>query len=935
MKKVILFFATIFGAASMVAQSGKSCSDPIPVDSNYVGSVSGAGTYWYTAWTYDLPLHVFFMPASDTSTVSPKVEVDFTCTPGVYDDPKLDSLLTMVEDFDVSVPMIFDCDLVVRDGKNAWDLSINKNYREQMAEFGITYNVQAFIKVTFFEGGDISLKPDTAFQSCMDNAQYLHLGDTINILPNDSDRVFVMPYTDWQNDSIRFVWIGEGTSKVYIAQQECDFVPNSFDPYVWDVYSITKDNPYKLYSEQMKDAIKQCVGGGLLYGKILAPTTGQLVVEKIPMAAAEGGAIVLEYGKSIKLPANDASALYCFPKTWGATQWLTNVYDSVQMYLSATSEFEASSDDANVYRVVNFDLNDGLQSMYYSSKEMKTLTNKATSDYVYVRFLAKKAAILTVDEWLISDCVDNSTILKPNVSKSISARANTNILRFRYSDFEGYALTIDWTGNNAVTCYIADTCSFVFLNDPHVLLSPEILRKSTYEIDSAIVASWASRVDADGFLYLCVYSERTGNVTFKTAKPIEKPEPPTPPVDPCLAVLPLPVPANKELTPALADSVYAIAVDELTKDSIRFTWNGVEAPLVIYMGNSCDVPADPNHASIISAITLQSAESADFATDYLKTNAANGKLYLRFVTTTTAQLVVDYILPKQEDVEELSLPLKLDSTINVLASNLAHTYYWNASWSNMSVEFVANTTDTVVAYMGTAVDFTLDENDPTYLGSYAFAQEDGRNSLQLSALQMSNLYAQATDGHIYMIFYADYATEVTPILWNACACVENSLELYPVDTKRIAAHSSSTVYRVKYSQWQDREVRLHWSGAETLWAYLADTCDFYLAANNEHVLNYNDVDILPNDTMVIGADVQMEAIDFGALPGHGFLYFRFHSPQAGVLTTTIIKDNQQGPTTGVEDTDVEDASRRIVCTPDGHIYILVGKDRYTILGEKL
>ena len=186
-----------------------------------------------------------------------------------------------------------------------------------------------------------------------------------------------------------------------------------------------------------------------------------------------------------------------------------------------------------------------------------------------------------------------------------------------------------------------------------------------------------------------------------------------------------------------------------------------------------------------------------------------------------------------------------------------------------------------------------------------------------------------------MIFYADYATEVTPIIWNACACVENSLELYPVDTKRIAAHSSSTVYRVKYSQWQDREVRLHWSGAETLWAYLADTCDFYLAANNEHVLNYNDVDILPNDTMGIGADVQMEAIDFGALPGHGFLYFRFHAPQAGVLTTTIIKDEQQGPITGVEDTDVEDASRRIVCTPDGHIYILVGKDRYTILGEKL
>ena len=936
MKKVILFFVTILVAASMVAQSGKSCSDPIPVDSNYVGSVSGAGTYWYTAWTYDLPLHVFFMPASDTSTVSPKVEVDFTCTPGVYDDPKLDSLLTMVEDFDVSVPMIFDCDLVVRDGKNAWDLSINKSYREQMAEFGITYNVQAFIKVTFFEGGDISLKPDTAFQSCMDNAQYLNLGDTINILPNDSDRVFVMPYTDWQNDSIRFVWIGEGTSKVYIAQQECDFVPNSFDPYVWDVYSITKDNPYKLYSEQMKDAIKQCVGGGLLYGKVLAPSAGQLVVEKIPMAAAEGGAIVLEYGKSIKLPANDASALYCFPKTWGATQWLTNTYDSVQMFISTTHDFQAVVGGNNVLKVNDFDCIDGLTALYWSSEEIGLYTSIAKSDYLYVRFLSKKNATLTPEEWFPSECVDKSTLLRPNVNQYIAAKSSSTILRFRYEDYAGYAISMQWSGTGAVNFYVGDTCEYsLYSIDENVIYDCKINRKGTWTVDSATVTSWASHVDADGFLYLRGYSDKAGNVTFLTDKPVSKPEPPQPPVDPCLSVHPFAVPANKTLTPALADSIYAIAVDELTKDSIRFTWNGVEAPLVIYMGNSCDVPADPNHASIISAITLQSAESADFATTDLKTNAVDGKLYLRFVTTTTAQLVVDYILPKQEDVEELSLPLKLDSTINVLASNLAHTYYWNASWSNMSVEFVANTTDTVVAYMGTAVDFTLDENDPTYLGSYAFAQEDGRNSLQLSALQMSNLYAQATDGHIYMIFYADYATQVTPIIWNACACVENSLELYPVDTKRIAAHSSSTVYRVKYSQWQDREVRLHWSGAETLWAYLADTCDFYLAANNEHVLNYNDVDILPNDTMVIGADVQMEAIDFGALPGHGFLYFRFHSPQAGVLTTTIIKDNQQGPTTGVEDADVEDASRRIVCTPDGHIYILVGKDRYTILGEKL
>ena len=109
MKKIILLFACVCATLSMVAQSGKSCGDPIPVDSNYVGSVASAGTVWYTASTYDLPLHVYFEPLSDTSTVSPVVQVDFTCTPGVYEDADLHELLTMVEEFgfDFHLPVVF------------------------------------------------------------------------------------------------------------------------------------------------------------------------------------------------------------------------------------------------------------------------------------------------------------------------------------------------------------------------------------------------------------------------------------------------------------------------------------------------------------------------------------------------------------------------------------------------------------------------------------------------------------------------------------------------------------------------------------------------------------------------------------------------------------------------------------------------------------
>lgn len=811
MKKIILLFACVCATLSMVAQSGKSCGDPIPVDSNYVGSVASAGTVWYTAWTYDLPLHVVFTPNSNNSSVSPIVEVDFTCTPGVYDDPKLDSLINLVEDFGVDIPARLTCDEVNRDGKVVWDLSINKSYREQMAAFGIVYNVQAFIKVTFAEGGTISMTPDTAFQACMDNAEYLHLDDTVLVLANDPDRSFVMPYTDWQNDSVRFVWIGDGEAKIYIADEECNFEPDATNPYVWDVYPVNANQPYKLYSHQMKDAIDQCTGGGLLYGKIIATKPGKLVVEKIPMGQIEGGATLLEYGKSIQLPANNTDALYCFPKNWGATQWQTLTSDSVTMYLSATPDFQASREDANVYRVVNFNLVDGKSALFYSSKEMKTLTTKATTDYVYVRFLSKKKTTLNIDKWNVSECVDNSTILNPNVSKSVNAKANTTIYRLRYNDFSNYPITIQWSGNDAVKCYIADDCSFALnSNDPHVLYAPEVKRKSSKEIPTDIVNSWAPSVDSDGFLYVIAYSNRVGNLTFSTEKPVQIPE------------------------------------------------------------------------------------------------------------------------PEPEPEPETLFPLVFDQSINLEADNTTNTYYITREWKDLNIELETNTADSVYAYFGTTADFELNSQDPNFLAVYPFFRENKQAHLQLSAKQLNGLLDATTDT-LFVVFHAFYNTQLTTYKWNTCACVENSLELFPNDQHALIAYATNTVFRVNYSQWQDRDVTLLWNSNVNLKAYLADTCDFKLTYSNKHVLNKKNYEIAANGGISIGKDVRTEAIDKGKLPDNGFLYFRFVSTEAGLLTTSFIQ-NGSGSTTDVDDVTVP-STHQLFIAPDGRMYLYVDGKRYNILGQ--
>ena len=521
MKHFFSALLVVFFATSMMAQTGLTCDDPILVDKNYKGYVEvdpevGYTELWYTASTYDLPLHVYFSPDSAGSMWSPEVSVDFTCVPGVYDDPKLDSLLNKMSLFGVDLPIEFLCDGVFRNGKQEWDLSVSKTYREQLAEAGITYNVQAFVHVTYYESGSISLTPDSSFTSCMDN-EYVTLGDTIDILPNDSDRVFVMPYTDWQKDSVQFVWLGEQEAKVWVAVQECEFVPSEQSNYVFATYPISEGSPYKLQKQQIIDIIKDKKNGGVYYGKIIAPVAGKLVVEKIPMAPIQGGATLLEYGKSENV--NDANQLFCFPRTWEATEFMASANAATTMYMAATPDFTPSVDDSNLITYHEFTLDAGTYYNYISKKEMAEIVKSTSSDYIYVRFQSAVPTTIVPNVWDASACANNSLMIRPNQSTAIAAKSQSTIYRLLYDDFKNCDVVIEWDGNSTLPTYIADTCSFVVSStSPNVLKYASIKRKGTLELDNATIQSWASRVDGDGYLYVCFNPTNKGNVTFVANK---------------------------------------------------------------------------------------------------------------------------------------------------------------------------------------------------------------------------------------------------------------------------------------------------------------------------------------------------------------------------------------------------------------------------------
>ena len=642
MKKLFFAFFAVLFAVSAVAQTGLTCEDPIPVDKSYTGNVEvdpevGYKELWYTASTYDLPMHVYFSPDSMNSTDAPLVEIDFSCTTGDYSfDHKLDSVINILKRKGVTLPVSFSCDEVVRNGKVEWDLSIGEKYRDQLTEFGLTHNIQAFVKVIYFESGSISLTPDTAFQSCIEHGHYAQLGDTIDIAANDSSKMIVLPYSEWKNDSIRFVWIGDGSARIWVAEDECRFTPVDGSGYVKAKYDIDKNTSKKLYPADMQNAIDNWIGAGIFYAKVLSEGSGQLVIERIPLGAIQGDAILLERGKSVNLQAND-DRVFCFPKTWKSTEFLANTEYLFDMYVSNTPEFEIG--DANVITKYTFSKEDNNRKLQLSTADISILANFATDDYLYVRFQCNTATTLTPTLWNISSCIADNTILVTS-GQTFSVSANSkSVYRLVYDDWKNHDFAMEWTGTKSLTATFASYCSFTTTATDY-LDKVSVRKKSSSLVESSMIDGWISSIEDDGFVYFRLVASIKGNMTMTSTKPVEE----DPKINPCVENS-IELNANAQLTLNLdsAFTVYRINYAEWVAQNVTFQWTG-ETDLHTFIAETCQFAVAPYNRYVVDYVAIPA--NGEFVLDVETLSAfadkvdEDGYLYIRFLTEKEGNLSV-------------------------------------------------------------------------------------------------------------------------------------------------------------------------------------------------------------------------------------------------------------------------------------------------------
>ena len=518
MKNITILFAAMLLLASttLFAQEpdGLTCENAIPVDTSYVGSVPAAGTYYYSASTYDLPMTCYFYP--EVAGTAPSIYVDFTCTPGYYEDPNLQNMIFSASGWGIETPIFFPFNRSLDDfGREVYTLTINESYREMMTMFNITYNLDAYIRLDAPCAGEIRLAPDTTFRACVENSIWLSMPDTIHTTLLSNEDTYVLPFADWRNDSIRFRWTGvESPITIWIGES-CDFELKltgdncALDMFVLYPETGEEESIRNFSKQEINDYISLFGEGGVYYLRTVCNEESQLIIEKKPMDEAMARAIPMALDQASEVAPNATEQVYYFPATWANYSMLWTSASSKQL----TAQFSTSVDFTCIVDSYTFS-----NELALSKKQMKTICSEAT-EHVFVKFVSSVPTTITPTLWSAGPCAENADELFVNDSVRLQRNASSTAWRVNIEEWAKQDVQLYWKGTSSIKMYLCDTCKGFSLSatNAHVKIYKELSINMDGSRDTVLftkdeLAAVAQYADADGFMYFRFNNSATGSM---------------------------------------------------------------------------------------------------------------------------------------------------------------------------------------------------------------------------------------------------------------------------------------------------------------------------------------------------------------------------------------------------------------------------------------
>lgn len=509
---ILLCVCALIGtcAQAYAQKPGEACRTAIPMGKDYSAQVKKGQTVWYTAWTFDLPLTVTFAPQSKTDP-APDVEMDFTCTPGIYADSILCSLFCKSSSgsgiqFDMPhKPSLKSKTL--DDGTFVYYLSLGKKYRDLLLQVGISYNVEVFVKVTYKSNGQISLAPDDLFSNCVDGIKFMQFGDTVEVKANDKQRHVIVPYVQWQEDTIIYRWKGTKPCTISVSNN-CDFDPitetdkmiqkKSVEP--GDSLKVSATQIYKwVHNEEFPNE------AGMYFAKFVSEEPGTITVVRAPQSPPKVGATLLRFDKIYALNAHE-TGVFAITRMWENDTLNTRFVTPTEHTFSMTIAKDPDFAEENVLKTYQFDKSTTGHWQGIYGTEMKELWKKTTEQYLYIRFDCSEATTVTPSVWGVSKCVKDTKNYINSLDTTFTVKRNSTggNYKLNYSQWVGGDLKMTFTPAKKCSVYVATDCNITLSSTATNLLYYKALTaaSNTTTITAEEIAGWANRVSEDGYIYM-------------------------------------------------------------------------------------------------------------------------------------------------------------------------------------------------------------------------------------------------------------------------------------------------------------------------------------------------------------------------------------------------------------------------------------------------
>ncbi len=450
--------------------------------------------------------------------------MDFSCTPGVYEDSIICALFCHDQGGYLMLPHTATLTTKTENGQTYYEVSMGEFYRDMLLRAGISYNVQVYVKVTYYGKGTINLTPDVEFSQCMETDKWLLLGVPQSVAPNDEETYFIAPYSNWSTDSIRYIWEGESPATVVLGTT-CSFEPmNALDVQRVDVWTMAAGGDtlnhtnaeIQYYMTYMNNPTNKAKGG-VFYVKVVSEGAGTLKVERMPVPPPEGGAIEMHYNQPTPIHRNDTNTLYAISTAWTEdTRFIVPTDYIVRMYVGLSADFTP----ATAVDSFRFSSTEAGRELLWNKARLETLKSMTSGRFLYVRFLCNTETSVTPQYWTPSVCYDKTEAL---TASTITLQNRSNkVYRIRYNDWKGGDITFSWNKNSDCPFYIGDTCVVpTNASSIHVIYNSVIPKSSSVTIPAVDIAKWVRHVDPDGYLYIRFYPSAKGDVTVSSSRPEE------------------------------------------------------------------------------------------------------------------------------------------------------------------------------------------------------------------------------------------------------------------------------------------------------------------------------------------------------------------------------------------------------------------------------